>query len=41
MERLTRDNALAVYDLVIRDIIHVGVVGDVALFLVVRLKLTE
>ena len=41
MERLTRDDALAVCDLVIGDIIHLGVAGDVALFLVVRLKLAE
>ena len=41
MERLTRNNAFAVYDLVIGNVFHVGVAGDVALSLVVRLKLAE
>jgi hypothetical protein len=35
MERLTRNNVFAVYDIVIGNVFHVGVAGDVALFLVV------
>ena len=41
VEGLTRDNALAVHDLIIGDIKHVGVAGDVALLLVVLLKLAK
>jgi hypothetical protein len=41
VERLTRDNALAVHDLIIGDVKHVGVAGDVALLLVVLVKLAE
>jgi hypothetical protein len=41
VERLARDDAFAVHDLVVADVVHVGVAGDVTLFLVVRLKLAE
>ena len=41
VERLARDDALAVHDLVVGDVVHVGMAGDVALLLVVRLKLAE
>src|SRR4029453_4996935 len=41
MERLPRITPFAVYDLVIGNVFHVGVAGDVALSLVVRLKLAE
>ena len=41
MERLARDDALAVHDLVIADVIHLGMAFDVALALVVGLQLPE
>ena len=41
MERLARDDAFAVHDLVVGDVVDVGVAGDVTLFLVVRLKLAK
>jgi hypothetical protein len=41
LERFTRDNGLAVPDLVIGYMVHVGVAGDVMLRLVVPLELAE
>src|SRR5215813_12663926 len=41
MERLTRNNVFAVHDLVIGNVFHVGMAGDVPLFFVVRMKLAE
>jgi hypothetical protein len=41
VERLARDNAFAIHDLVVADVVHVGIARNVTLFLVVRLKLAE
>ena len=41
VEGLTRDDALAVHDLVVGDGVDVGVAGDVVLLLIVRLQLVE
>jgi hypothetical protein len=41
MERLTRNNVFAVHDLVIGNVFHVGMAGDVSLLFVVRMKLAE
>jgi hypothetical protein len=41
VERLARDDAPAVLDLVIGNVVHTGVAGQMALFLVVRLNLAE
>src|SRR5262249_42138715 len=41
VERLARDDAPAVYDLVVGDIVDAGVARDVSLFFVMRLNLAE
>ena len=41
VEGLARDDAPAVHELVVGNVVHSGMAGDVALLLVVRLQVAE